>query len=105
MFKKSLIAAVAALTLAAAAALPAHAISKKGAAFLGIGIGSAIALGAAAAAHDRHRYYEDDGYYYAGGGYRYRSERREYRYWANECAARHGWETRRWFRCMDRQGF
>lgn len=110
MFKKSLIAAVAALTIAASMASPAQALSKNGALALGLGLGTVAAIGIASA-HDRGGYYGYDGYY-AGGyypaggyGYGYRRENRGYRYWARECADRFGWETRRWNRCMDRHGF
>ncbi|MEE4239245.1 MAG: hypothetical protein V2I51_21200 [Anderseniella sp.] len=90
------IAAVAAITMAVAMASPAQALSKKGKVALGVGLG-ALAIGAAAAAaHDR-RYYEEEDYEYRGG--------RAYRRAANRCADRYGWETRRWYRCMDRQGF
>ncbi len=122
MFKKSLVAAVAALTIAASMASPAQALSKRGAVALGLGLGTIAAIGIASA-HDRNRYYEpeeyynggdyyDSGDYYNGGGYyvtnsryRYRSEHRSYRSWARKCANRWGWQTRRWDRCMARHGF
>jgi len=91
------IAAVAAITMAAAMASPAQALSKKGGIALGVGLGALAICAAAAAAHDR-RYYGDGDYY------EYR-ESRAYRRAANRCADRYGWETRRWHRCMDRQGF
>ena len=103
MFKKSLIAAVAALTIAAGVSSPAQALSKKGAVFLGLGLGTAAAIGIANA-HDRG--YRDHGYRDHGyRGHGYRSDRRAYRYWARECADRWGYETRRWDRCMARHGF
>jgi hypothetical protein len=90
------IAAIADITMAAAMASPAQALSKRGGIALGVGLGALAVGAAAAAAHDRRRHYDDD-YEYRGG--------RAYRRAANRCADRYGWETRRWYRCMDRQGF
>jgi hypothetical protein len=87
------IAAVAAITIAAAMASPAQAMSKKGAFWAGVG--TAAAFGAIGAAHG-HGYY-DDGYGYRGG--------RHYRRAARRCARRFGWHTWRWERCMDRRGY
>jgi hypothetical protein len=115
MLKKSLIAAVAAITIAASLASPANAGDRTGRVLLGLGVGTALGLGIAAAS-DRHGYY-DNGHYYGGGygggyyvagpsyGYGYRSDRRAYRYWSRECADRWGYETRRFDRCMARHGF
>jgi len=132
MFKKSILCAVAALSIAATAGSPANALSSNGALALGLGAGTAAAIGVASTQQPyqlvdhrgyRHRdsggvyfgigpgfgLYTDDGYYSGGGygygGYGYRRENRGYRYWARECADRFGWETRRWNRCMDRHGF
>lgn len=91
------IAAIAAITIAASMASPAQALSKKGGVALGIGLGALAVGAAAAAAHDRNRYYRDEEYNYYEG--------RAYRRAAHRCADRYGWETRRWYRCMDRQGF
>lgn len=93
------IAAVAAIAIAASISSPAEALSKKKRIGIGVAAGlGALAIGAAAAAaHERNRYYRDDYYEY--------SDRRAYRRAANRCADRYGWETRRWYRCMDRQGF
>jgi hypothetical protein len=97
-FRTTAIAALAAISMAAVMASPAEALSKKQRIGLGVGLG-AIALGAAAAsANARHRDYYDDDYY------DYRSSR-AYRRAANRCADRFGWETRRWYRCMDRAGY
>ena len=91
------IAAIAAITIAASMASPAQALSKKERIGLGVGLGM-LAIGAAAAsASAREREYYDDEYYYRGN--------RAYRRAAQRCADRYGWETRRWYRCMDRQGF
>ena len=46
MLKKSLIAAIAAVTIAASMASPAQALSKKGAVFLGLGLGTVAAIAA-----------------------------------------------------------
>ena len=78
------IAAVAAITIAAAMASPAHAMSKEGAFWASVG--TAAAFGAIGAAHG-HGYYDDD-YEYRGG--------RHYRRSARRCADRHGRETRKW---------
>ncbi len=83
------IAAVAAITIAAAMASPAHAISKKGAFWAGIG--TAAAFGAIG--HGYHGYDHD----YRGG--------RHYRRSARRCARRFGWHTWRWERCMRRRGY
>ena len=56
---------------------------------LGIGLGlaaGAIAIGAAAAAA------------------REREEYRTCRHIERRCARRHGWETRRWYRCVENRG-
>mgnify|MGYP001824500438 CR=1 FL=1 len=86
------IAAVAAITIAAAMASPAQAMSKKGAFWAGVG--TAAAFGAIGAAHG-HGYYGHDEY--RGG--------RHYRRAARRCARRFGWHTWRWERCMDRRGY
>jgi len=86
------IAAVAAITIAAAMASPAHAMSKKGAFWAGVG--TAAAFGAIGAAHG-HGYYGHDEY--RGG--------RHYRRSARRCARRFGWHTWRWERCMSRRGY
>ena len=83
------IAAVAAITIAAAMASPAHAISKKGAFWAGVG--TAAAFGAIG--HGYHGYDHD----YRGG--------RHYRRSARRCAHRFGWHTWRWERCMRRRGY
>jgi hypothetical protein len=91
------IAAIAAITIAASMASPAQALSKKGGIALGIGLG-ALAIGAAAAAaHERNRYYGVEEYEYR--------DSRGYRRAARRCADRYGWNTYRWDRCMDRQGY
>ena len=92
MFKKTAIAAVAALTIAAASASPAQALSKKGAFWLSLGAMTAVGI---ASAHGG--YYGDYGYGYRGG--------RAYRRSARRCARRFGWHTWRWERCMSRRGF
>ncbi len=94
MFKKTAIAAVAALTIAAATASPAQALSKKGAFWLGLGSMAAIGI---ASAHAHGGYYGDYGPGYGGG--------RAYRRAARRCARRFGWHTWRWERCMRRRGF
>ena len=86
------IAAVAAITIAAAMASPAHAMSKKGAFWAGVG--TAAAFGAIGAAHG-HGYYGHDEY--RGG--------RHYRRSARRCARRFGWHTWRWERCLSRRGY
>ncbi len=97
-FRTTAIAALAAISMAAVMASPAEALSKKQRIGLGIGLG-AIALGAAAAsANARHREYYDDEY----DDYR---DSRAYRRASNRCADRYGWETRRWYRCMERAGY
>jgi hypothetical protein len=94
MFKKSIIATAAALTIAATmAATPAQALSKKGA--IALGAFSALAIGAAAAAHANDRGYR--------GGYR--GHRISYRHAARKCAYRFGRHTWRFDRCMARHGF
>ncbi len=127
--------AVAALSIAAAAASPANALSRDGALALGLGIGTVAAVGIASAqpryeliGHREHRHrdgggvyfgiggpgfgiYSGDGYYpgYYGSGYNYGYDYRPqgggYRYWSRRCAKRWGYDTSRWNRCMDRQGF
>lgn len=93
MFKKTAIAAIAALTIAASMASPAQALSKKGA--IALGAFSAVAIGIAAAhANDRHGGY--------GHGY---SPRRAYKRAARKCSYRFGRHTWRWERCMHRSGF
>ena len=101
MFKKSIIAAAAALVISASmAASPAHALSKKGA--FAIGAFSALAITAVAAANAQARGH-GYGYGYEGhGGY---SPRRSYKRAARRCADRYGWKTWRWERCMERRGF
>jgi len=94
MFKKTAIAAIAALTIAAASASPAQALSKKGAFWLGLGTMTAVGI---AAAHANGGYYGDYGPGYGGG--------RAYRRAARRCARRFGWHTWRWERCMARRGF
>ncbi len=94
MFKKTAIAAIAALTIAAASASPAQALSKKGAFWLGLGTVAAVGI---AAAHAHGGYYGDYGPGYRGG--------RAYRRAARRCARRFGWHTWRWERCMYRRGF
>jgi hypothetical protein len=98
MFKKTAIAAIAALTIAASMASPAQALSKKGAFFLGLGAASAIAITTAHANGHRFR----GGHRY--GGHRW-SYRRAYRRAARKCAYRFGRHTWRWERCMARRGF
>lgn len=99
MFKKSIIAAAAALVISASmAASPAHALSKKGA--FAIGAFSALAITAVAAANAQAHGHD---YGYEGhGGY---SPRRSYKRAARRCADRYGWKTWRWERCMERRGF
>ncbi len=98
MFKKTVIAAVAALTIAAAMASPAQALSKKGAFFLGLGSVAAIGIASAHANGGYHGGYNDGyGYGYRGG--------RAYRRSARRCARRFGRHTWRWERCMSRRGF
>ncbi len=94
MFKKTAIAAIAALTIAAASASPAQAMSSKGKFFLGLGAVTALGI---AAAHAHGGYYGDPGHGYRGG--------RHYRRAARRCARRFGWYTWRWERCMHRRGF
>ena len=94
MLKKTVIAAIAALTIAAAMASPAQALSKKGAFFLGLGSVAAIGI---ASAHAHGGYYGDHGHGYRGG--------RHYRRSARRCARRFGWHTFRWERCMYRRGY
>ena len=94
MFKKTAIAAIAALTIAVASASPAQALSKKGAFFLGLGSAAAIGI---ASAHAHGGYYGDRGHGYRGG--------RHYRRSARRCARRFGWHTFRWERCMYRRGY
>ena len=94
MFKKTAIAAIAALTIAAASASPAQALSKKGAFFLGLGSAAAIGI---ASAHAHGGYYGDPGHGYRGG--------RHYRRSARRCARRFGWHTFRWERGMYRRGY
>ncbi len=94
MFKKSLIAAIAAVTIAASMASPAQALSKNGAVFLGLGLGTMAAI-AAANAHGH------DGYRERGYGHRGRAYHRA----ARKCAYRYGHGTWKWERCMDRRGF
>jgi hypothetical protein len=89
--RNTAIAAVAAITIAAALASPAQAMSKKGAFWAGVG--TAAAFGAIGAAHG-HGYYDHG---YRGG--------RHYRRAARRCARRFGWHTWRWERCMDRRGY
>jgi hypothetical protein len=86
------IAAVAAITIAAAMASPAQAMSKKGAFWAGVG--TIATIGAIGAAHG-HGYYGHDEY--RGG--------RHYRRSARRCARRFGWHTWRWERCMSRRGY
>jgi hypothetical protein len=90
--RNTAIAAVAAITIAAAMASPAHAISKKGAFWAGVG--TAAAFGAIGAAQG---HYGHDDYEYRGG--------RHYRRSARRCARRFGWHTWRWERCMRRRGY
>ena len=100
IIRNTAIAAVAALTIAASAASPAQALSKKGAAALSFGLG-ALAIGAAAAhAQGGHGYY---GHGYHGG--HHWNYRRAYKRAARNCAYRFGWHTWRWERCMSRRGF
>ena len=89
MFKKTAIAAVAALTIAAAMASPAQALSKKGAFFLGLGGAAAIGI---ASAHAHGGYHGGYGHGYGGG--------RVYKRTARRCARRFGWHTWRWERCL-----
>lgn len=138
MFQKSIICAVAALSIAAAAASPANAFSRHGA--LAPGIGTLSTVGTASAqpsyqlvdrrehSHREHRHrdrggiyfgidgrgfgvYPGGGYYpgYYGGGYEYGYDYRPqgggYRFWSRKCAKRWGYDTARWNRCMNRQGF
>ncbi|MGB7205322.1 MAG: hypothetical protein WBD37_07605 [Anderseniella sp.] len=95
MFKKTAIAAIAALTIAASMASPAQALSKKGA--IALGAFSAVAIGIAAA-------HANDGYHDGYHGHRY-NPRGAYKRAARQCAYRYGWRTWRWERCMDRRGF
>ena len=87
--RNTAIAAVAAITIAAAMASPAQAKSKHGL-FWG-GFGTALAIGAIG--HGYHGYDHD----YRGG--------RHYRRSARRCARRFGWHTWRWERCMRRRGY
>ena len=103
MFKKTAIAAVAALTIAAAMASPAQALSKKGAFFLGLGSAAAIGIASAHAHGGYHGGYGHGGYH-GGYGHGYRGGR-VYRRTARRCARRFGWHTWRWERCMSRRGF
>ncbi len=107
MFKKSLIAAAAVLTIAASmATTPAQALSKKGAFVLGLGAATAIGITAAHAGHGRH--YGHYGHLSYGhghyGGHRW-NYRRAYKRAARKCAYRFGRHTWRWERCMARHGF
>ena len=86
------IAADAAITIAAAMAASAQAMSKKGAFWAGVG--TIATIGAIGAAHG-HGYYGHDEY--RGG--------RHYRRSARRCARRFGWHTWRWERCMSRRGY
>ncbi|MEO9873701.1 MAG: hypothetical protein ABJM26_19475 [Anderseniella sp.] len=88
--RNTAIAAVAAITMAAAMASPAQAGSKH----FWAGVGTAAAFGAFGAAHG-HGYYGHDEY--RGG--------RHYRRSARRCARRFGWHTWRWERCMRRRGY
>ena len=97
MFKKLMIPAIAALTIAAATASPANALSKKGAFFAGLGAATAIGI---ATAHAHHGHY-GHGHY---GGHRW-NYRRAYKRAARKCAYRFGRHTWRWERCMARHGF
>jgi len=90
--RKTAIAAVAAITIAAAMASPAQAKKFKHGPFWA-GVGAAAAIGAIGAAHG-HGYYDGD---YRGG--------RHYRRSARRCARRFGWHTWRWERCMSRRGY
>lgn len=100
MFKKTIIAAAAALTIAASmAATPAQAMSKKGAFFLGLGTATAIGI-AAANAHGHNGYHGHRGY--RGDRWNYR---RAYKRAARKCSYRFGRHTWRWERCMARHGF
>jgi len=94
MFKKTALAAIAALTIAAASASPAQALSNKGAFWLGLGTVAAVSI---ATAHAHGGYYGDYSPGYGGG--------RAYRRAARRCANRFGWQTWRWERCMSRHGF
>ncbi len=98
MFKKTAIAAVAALAIAASMASPAQAMSNKGKFFLGLGAVTAFGI---AAAHANHGHY-DRGRYHGGQRWRYR---RAYKRTARKCAYRFGRHTWRWERCMARHGF
>ncbi len=89
--RNTAIAAVAAITIAAAMASPAQAMSKHGK--IWAGVGTAFAIGALSAGHG-HGYYDDE---YRGG--------RHYRRSARRCARRFGWHTWRWERCMRRRGY
>ena len=89
--RNTAIAAVAAITIAAAMASPAQAKKFKHGPFWA-GVGTAVAIGAIGAGHG---YYGHDGY--RGG--------RHYRRTARRCARRFGWHTWRWERCMDRRGY
>ena len=112
MFKKSIIAAVAAVTIAASMASPAQALSKRGALALGLGLGTVAAIGIANA-HDRDRHYGNNHYYAGsgyGGGYGYGSgygyrEGRAYRRAFRKCDYRFGEGSWRFDRCMARRGF
>jgi hypothetical protein len=80
MFKKSIICAVAALSIAAVAASPANALSRDGALALGLGIGTVSAIGFASAQpsyklidyrehrHREHRHGDGGGVYFGVGG-------------------------------------
>ncbi len=94
MLKKTAIAAIAALTIAAASASPAQALSKKGQIALGAALGTAAII---AGAHAHGGYHDGYGHGYRGG--------RHYRRAARRCARRFGWHTFRWERCMYRRGF
>jgi hypothetical protein len=131
MFRKSIICAVAALSIAAAAASPANALSGNGALALGIGTVSAIGIASAQPSyqlvdrrehrHREHRHGDGGGVYfglggpgfgiypgyYGGGydyGYDYRPEGGGYRFSSRRCAKRWGYDTPRWNRCMNRHG-
>ncbi|MEO9876185.1 MAG: hypothetical protein ABJM26_01700 [Anderseniella sp.] len=88
--RKTAIAAVAAITIAAAMASPAQAGKFKHKHFWA-GLGTAAAIGAIG-----HGYYGYD-HGYRGG--------RHYRRSARRCARRFGWHTWRWERCMSRRGY
>jgi len=98
MFKKTAIAAIAALTIAASMASPAQALSKKGKFFLGLGATTAIGIAAANA----HGGYHGHRHGYRDGRWSYR---RAYKRAARKCSYRFGRHTWRWERCMARRGF